>query len=367
MMSRREKMAMNLELALRIGLLFLVIYWVVQIIAPFLPAIIWAVIIAVASYPAFRWLEDKFGGRSGRAATVYTLLLLLLLIMPSVWLGQEAGVWGASVAERIRDGSLEIPPPPERVAGWPLIGERIDAFWTLASTNLSEAAQRATPQLRAVGEWMLRAVAGLASGVLQFALSIIIAGVLLTHTAASATFARRLFERLLPGSGAEFTKLSEQTIRSVATGVIGVALIQGALIGVAFVIMGIPGAPIWIIAVILLGIVQLPATLVTVPVIIWTFGAYDTLPAAIFTAWVIPAGLSDNVLKPLLLGRGVETPMLVIFVGAIGGFILSGIVGLFVGAVIVVLAYELFQAWLNQPAGKEEGSPAEGAADATSG
>ncbi len=355
------KMARNIELALRIGALFYVIFAVSRIVAPFVPALAWAVIIAVATFPAFRWLRDRLGGRSGRAATIFTLVLLLLLLLPATWLGTSAVDWGTEMAARIQDGSLKVPPPPDKVATWPIIGERVHTAWAMASSNLSEAAREAEVQLRAVGSWLLKTAAGVGLGVLQFALSIIIAGVLLAQSQGAAGFMRKLFRRAMPGSATDFTKLSEQTIRSVATGVIGVALIQSALIGVALVAIGVPGAPIWIIAVLILGIVQLPATLVTVPVIIWVWGSQEALAATLFTAWVIPAGLADNVLKPLLLGRGVEAPMLVIFIGAIGGFIATGIIGLFVGAVILVLAYELFRAWLDESTsvGEISASPTE--------
>jgi predicted PurR-regulated permease PerM len=343
-------MIRNIELALRIGAIFVVIYLVAKIIAPFVPAIAWAVIIAVALFPVYGWLRGRLGGRSGMAATLLTVAMLLLLLLPAVWLGTSAVSWGTEVSQKISDGTLKVPPPPARVATWPLIGDKVHEAWALASSNLSEAVSEAEVQLRAVGKWLLRTVAGVGMGVLQFALSIIVAGVLLAHSQGATGFMRRLVRRVVPGSTTDFTTLAEQTIRSVATGVIGVALIQAALIGVALVLVGVPGAPIWIIAVLLLGVVQLPATLITIPIIIWVWGSQEPLVATLFTIWVIPAGLSDNVLKPLLLGRGVEAPMLVIFIGAIGGFIASGIIGLFVGAVILVLAYELFQAWLNESA-----------------
>jgi len=346
--SRTEGSDSYLESAVRIGALFLVIYLVAQIVGPFIPVITWAVIIAVASYPAFVWLLKLFGGRAGPAATAYILLALVLLILPAFWLGQSMAEWGSNVADKIRDGSLVVPPPPEKVSEWPVIGQRVHETWALASTNLSAALSNYTVQLREVGQWLLRTAAGTAMGVLQFALSIIIAGVMLAHATGAARFARRFVRRFVPESRTDFVRLSEQTIRSVAAGVIGVALIQAALIGLGLIVMGVPGAPIWIIVVVVLGIVQLPATLVTLPVLIWVWGSQETLPAILFTAYIIPAGLADNVLKPLLLGRGVEAPMLVIFVGAIGGFVLSGIIGLFLGAVVLVLAYELFDAWLSE-------------------
>lgn len=256
--------------------------------------------------------------------------------------------WGTTIAQEIRDGRLRIPPPPDKVASWPLIGEELHEQWTLASTNLSAAINEADAQVRAIGQWLLRTAAGMGMGVLQFALSTVIAGVLLAHADNNTIFVRKLFKRLIPRAGTDFVTLAESTIRSVAVGVIGVAFIQAALIGVALIAVGVPGAPIWIVVSVVLGIVQLPVSLVTIPALIWVWGSQETVAAVLFTLWIIPAGLADNVLKPILLGRGVATPMLVIFVGAIGGFLLAGIIGLFVGAVILVLAYVLFQAWLNE-------------------
>jgi len=345
-----------IELALRVGGVFLVIYLVLQIVAPFIPAVAWAVIIAVAAHPAYAWLRDHLGGRAGLSASVVTGLFLLLLILPAAWLASEAMTWSAATAEHLRDGTLKIQPPPEKVSTWPVVGPAVHEAWALASTNLSEAVRRFAPQLRTLAGWLLPSVAGAGAGLLQFALSIAIAGVLLANSRAAGEWSRSLFARIMPARASDFSSLCEATIRSVATGVIGVALIQAALIGVALVAIGLPGAPIWIIAIVLLGIVQLPASLVTVPCLIWVWGSHDALPATLFTVWVIPAGLADNVLKPLLLGRGVAAPMLVIFLGAIGGFIAAGIIGLFVGAVVLVLAYELFQAWLEGERAPQEPS-----------
>lgn len=341
-------MSRNIETALRIGAVFLVIYWVALIVAPFIPVLVWGIIIAVALYPAYRWLRARFGGRDGWTAVVFTALALVVLIGPAAWLGQEMVAWGTKIAGKISDGTLKIPAPPDGVATWPVIGERVHEFWSLASTNLSAAASQAEVQLRAIGSWLLKTGAGVGMGILQFTLSIIIAGALMAHADSAVPFAHRLASRLAPGSVTDFVTLSERTIRSVATGVIGVAIIQAALVGVGLVAIGVPAAPVWIIVCLVVGVVQLPVTIVTLPILLWVWGSHETLPAALFTLWIIPAGLADNVLKPILLGRGAGSPMLVIFVGAIGGFILAGIVGLFVGAVVVVLAYELFNAWLNQ-------------------
>lgn len=225
--------ARNLESAVRIGALFLVIYFVVQIVAPFISTIAWAMIIAVASYPAYRRLLNRFDGRTGLTATLLTVFAMLILVVPAASLGKSTVEWGTAIASRISEGTLQIPPPPDKIATWPIIGRQLHEFWALASTNLSAAMKSADVQLRAIGEWLLSTAAGVGMGVIQFALSIIIAGVMLAKSEDGASFARKLFKRLAPSSAAKFVTLSEQTIRSVAVGVIGVALIQAALIGVA--------------------------------------------------------------------------------------------------------------------------------------
>jgi predicted PurR-regulated permease PerM len=181
----------------------------------------------------------------------------------------------------------------------------------------------------------------------MFVVSIIIAGVLLANSARNNQAARTLAERLAGERGTKIIELEAATVRSVAQGIIGVALIQSILAGLGCLVVGVPGAGFWALLVLILSIVQLPALLILGPIIIYVFSAYSTVTAVIFAIWSFPVGISDAFLKPLLMGRGVDVPMLVIFIGAIGGFMASGIIGLFVGAIILVLGYKLFLAWLN--------------------
>ena len=335
-----------IEAAIRIGVIALLAVWAFQIIAPFISPILWGVIIAVAAYPVFRWLARKLGGRTGLAATVFTLLALLILITPTIWLTGALIEWGQTTADQFKEGTLAVPAPPDSVAEWPIIGERLHRFWALAHSNLQQAMESAAPQLKAAGGWMLGSAAAAGKGVLLFTFSIIIAGVFLANAQGAAGFANSLFTRLAPESGKKFARLSERTVRSVATGVVGVAIIQTVLVTIGFVLADVPAAAFLAMICLLLAVIQLPLGLVVIPVIIYVWANDTTLVALLFTIWSVPAMLSDNVLKPILLARGVEAPMLVIFLGAIGGFVLNGIIGLFTGAVILVLAYELFQAWL---------------------
>ena len=336
------------EAAIRIGLVFLLAAWCFLIVEPFIIPILWGMIIAVASYPIYRWMQIKLGGRGKLAATVFTLLALTLLITPTVMLVNTVADTTQTLSEELQDGSLTIPPPPASVREWPIIGEELSSFWSRASENLGTTLASIAPQLKQAGGWLLSTAAGAGVGILQFVFSIIIAGVILANAAGVGEFLKALARRLTGDRGEEFATLTSKTVRSVAQGVLGVALIQSLLAGVGLLAAGVPGAGLWALLVLLLAIVQLPPILILAPIILYVFSASSTTVAVVFMIWSILVSMSDAFLKPLLLGRGVEVPMLIILVGAIGGMIYSGIIGLFVGAVVLALGYELFKAWLEE-------------------
>lgn len=338
-----------IDSAIRLGAIAVLVIWSFTIIQPFLTVVLWAVIITVSVYPAHRWLADKLGGRQGLAATIIAVAGLAVIIGPVAALSSTLVENAQESAADLEDGTLKIPPPAESVAEWPFVGEQLHSAWSLAATNLEEALLSLKPQLQELGKIVLSLAAAAGIGVLQFIVSLIIAGVLLGTGARGADFATDTLNRLAPGNGKRLAKLAEGTIRGVATGVIGVAFIQALLAGVGFVAAGIPGAGLWTVLCLLLGIVQITMGIVCIPVVVYAFTILDTTWAVVFLIYMIPVMAVDNVLKPLLMGRGVEAPTLVVFLGAIGGFITSGFVGLFVGAVVLVLAYELFQAWVRGP------------------
>ena len=338
-----------IDTAIRLGAIAILIIATFNIVEPFVGIVMWSVIIAVSLYPAYMWTAGKLGGSHRTAAAIVTILGLLIIIVPSVGLTTALVETAQTVATELEDGSLEIPPPAASIADLPFVGERLHAFWSLAADNLTAALESMKPQLQSLGTSALSVAAAAGMGVLQFAVSLIIGGILLAKSDGGSAFATAAFERLAPGQGERFSKLAEGTIRGVASGVIGVALIQALLAGIGFVIAGIPGAGFWALLCLLLGVMQLSIALVCIPVIIYAFTTLDTTWAIVFLIYNVPVAALDNVLKPLLMGRGVEAPMLVVFIGAIGGFITSGFIGLFVGAVTLVLAYELFQAWVAGP------------------
>jgi predicted PurR-regulated permease PerM len=354
------------ELSVRIGLVALLGVWCFQILRPFIAPVIWGAIIAVAVYPAHRKLAELLGGRVRLSAVLLTLVGLLLLLVP---IGLFAGslVDSAQVLKaRIDAQPLSVPPPPANVADWPLIGAPLYELWSSAATNFAETLHRFAPQLKSVGGWLLAAGAGTGAGIAQFLVSLVISGVFLASSAGSVSIVGVLMKRVAGDAGQSYLELAGQTIRSVAVGILGVAVIQASLLGVGFAAVGLPHAGIWTVLCLGLGVLQLPAIIVVLPAVIYVFATDTTFVAVLFTAWSVLSGFSDTFLKPILLGRGASVPMLVIFLGSIGGFLWSGFIGLFVGAILLSLGYEMLVAWVAETA-EAEAAPATPAAPQTAG
>lgn len=348
--STEDQVTRSIEVFIRLGLIIALVIWCFQILQPFITTIVWGMIIAIALQPPFNWLLARMGYRYGLTAAIFTVIALAALLTPAIELSAAMVQTAREVTDSIRDGSYVVPPAPDVVRDWPFVGEQVHAGWSLASDNLQAALQQYSPQLRKAASWLLSTAAGAGLSLLQFAISIIVAGFFLAYSRNSAEFARRLGRRLAGDTGEKYAALASSTVSSVAQGVLGVAFIQALLAGIGFVVMGIPGAGLWTLLVLILGIVQLSPGLIIFPTVIYVFSTSATSIAIAYLIWGVAVGLVDNILKPILLGRGVPVPMAVIFLGAIGGFITTGFVGLFVGAVVMVMGYELFTLWLNADA-----------------
>lgn len=335
-----------LESTIRIGLVLLLIYWCYKIAQPFIPIIFWGIIIAVAIKPIYDRLKSVLGGRGSLAATLITLLTLIILIVPTYLLSGSLISSSKEYLVHLKEGTLSVPPPSERVSSWPLIGKPLYEFWSLASDNLEAALMKITPQLKNFATPLLTSVAGVGVGILKLVVSIVITGVLLAKADSGTQAALAFATRLRPERGGETVQLAAATVRSVALGILGVALIQALLSGIGFAIVGVPGAGLWALLVLIVAVVQLPTLLILGPMIVYVFSTNNTVIAVVFAVWCIIIGISDNILKPLLMGRGVDVPMIVIFIGAIGGVIAYGIPGLFAGAFVFALSYKLFLSWL---------------------
>jgi predicted PurR-regulated permease PerM len=332
---------------LQIGALLLLLIWCFDIVRPFIGIMVWALIIAVAVYPLHLSLTAKLGGREKSSAFILVFIGLAIIFVPTWVLGESAITGLKALATDLKAGTLTIPTPSPDVANWPVIGEKVHSIWAGAATNLEATLGQYEEQLQALGHSVVGFATGTIAGIFQFIFATIIGGVLLLQGRGGFEVSRNIMTSLVgTQNGDKFTNLSILTIRSVVKGVLGVAVIQAVLSAIGLVLIGVPAAGLWAGAVLVLAIIQLPPILILGPIAFWVFSVADTVPATIFLVYAIIVSSSDAFLKPMLLGRGVDTPMLVILIGAIGGAISAGIVGLFIGAVILALGYELLVAWM---------------------
>lgn len=346
-LNRDHNVERAVEASIHIGLLILLAAACLGIVAPFLTLIAWGAIIAVAVYPGHRKLQAALGERASWSSVIVTLVMLAFLIVPIVLLTGTLIEGVQDLAAQLKDGTLSIPPPPARIKTWPVIGVPLSDTWGLAATNFTALLRSFAPQVRLVIPRLLSASAVIGLTVLQFVLSIVIAGFILANAGAAAKAMHSLAGRLFSESGPEFERLVGSTIRSVTSGIFGVALIQAVLAGLGFLFVGLPGAGLWAVIFLIAAILQV-GTIVLIAAAIYGFTVASTTSAVIFMVWCILVALMDNVLKPILLGRGAAVPMAVVFLGAIGGFLGMGMIGLFVGATVLSVGYKLFLAWLEK-------------------
>jgi predicted PurR-regulated permease PerM len=336
------------DVTIKLGVLLLLLAWCFKIIYPFVSIVLWALIIAVAIFPLFKTMSKKMGNSKKISATIITLVFLSIIIIPGILFTSSLVDGVKRLSSDIDNKSFYIAPPPEEVAEWPLVGGTIYGTWKLASESLEDVVTKYESELLAVGNWVLSALMGTGIGLIQFILSVIIAGVFLASSDSGGKMLRRFYRRLVGERGEEFAKASEITVRNVAKGVLGVSVIQSFLAGIVFLLAGIPYAGLWALICLILCVIQLGPGLVIIPVIVYLFATTGTWIAILWTIALVVVMISDNILKPLLMGKGAPVPMLVIFLGSIGGFITSGFIGLFIGAIILSLGYKLFIAWLEE-------------------
>ena len=347
-----------LDVLIRAGLIVVLVLFCFQIFHPFLNLMLWALILAVTLYPLHRRLRARLGGHDGWSATLLVLIAVVVLLVPLILLGSSLAESVEKSLDIIRASDFRVRPPAASVANWPLIGQPLYDAWLQASTDFSGVMQRFAPQIRATLLVAFGSLAGLGIGLLIFIVALIIAGIFMAYGELGNRSAIDIASRISgPEKGPQIARLCTSTIRAVAMGVVGIAFIQMLLIGVALVIKGVPGAGLLALAVLLLGIMQLPATLITIPVIVYVFSTegFGTVPL-VFAIYLFIAGLADNVLKPLLLGRGVNVPMPVVLIGALGGMVTNGVIGLFIGPVVLAVGYQLFWQWVRdqpEPAGPD--------------
>jgi predicted PurR-regulated permease PerM len=346
-----------IQIAIRLGLLAFLIYWTFVLLRPFIPILVWSVVLSVALYPAYDWLSAHLGQRPRTAAVITTILVLAVFLGPATWLGFGLVDGLRSISDQLTSGDLGIPSPPDRIRDWPMIGTRLYDIWEMASENLDAAFRQFAPHLKPLAGPILAIAGSAGTGTLKFIASVVVAGFLFPSGPKHVATVRNMLARIVPQRSADFLALAGATIRTVAQGVIGIAVLQSLLAGIGLKIAGVPHAGVLAFAVLLLSIVQIGSAPILIPVIIWIWTVKDVGSAVLITIYLVLVGISDNVLRPLLMSRGLSTPVLVIFIGVLGGTLAHGIVGLFVGPIVLSVAWELMMAWISEERGVNDQAP----------
>ncbi|QLJ48017.1 AI-2E family transporter [Raoultella ornithinolytica] len=346
----KRLVARFLDMFIRFGLILALASFCYTVFSPFLNMMLWAVILAVTLYPLHQYFATRLGGKQGWSSTLIVLLGIVLIVVPTVLMISSLGESVSVMIDKLSGRAFVIPPPSAHIATIPIVGEKISVLWLKASNDLPGLISNYRTQIGDIAKATLGILASMGGGLLGFILSFIVAGIIMTWGAAGADSARRIAIRLTDeNKGQSLVKLCTSTIRAVAQGVIGVALIQALLVGVIMIVAGIPAVGIFFILALILGIAQIPVILVTAPAIalMWSLGDHGTAMNIVYTILLIVAGMADNVLKPLMLGRGVDAPMPVVLIGALGGMAASGILGMFIGATLLSIGYRIFMSWVN--------------------
>ena len=349
-----------MTLAVRIGILIFLVFMCVRYFAPFASLMLWGLILAVSLYPIYLRFLSKMGNRHGRTATVMVLVGLIILGVPTAMIASSFAEQVYTTYNAVENNTLKIREPDPRVADWPIIGEKLYSTWANIANDLPGYINDNQDQITNLTKGIVSGALNTMTGILLFLVSLIIAGIMMAYGESGSASFQKIYRRIAgPRRGPELWSLSVGTIRSVANGVIGIAFIQALILGIGLILADIPAAGVLAVVILFLGIAQLPALLITIPAIgyMWTLGDLSTTMNIIMTIYLIIGGFSDGILKPILLGRGVDAPMPVILIGAIGGMITAGIIGLFIGAVFLAVGYMIFMGWVD--AGDESASQGE--------
>jgi len=335
----------NLLAILVIGGLCGFSFWILR---PFLPAMVWATMIVVATWPMMIAVEQRLWGRRWLAVTVMIALQLLVFVVPFslavatiVENSERIAGWVRAIAE------FRIPPPPDFVIAIPLVGERIAEVWReVIAAGPEELARRAAPYAGRVATWFVSEVGSFGAVALQFVLTIIVAAVMYFHGEGAAQMARDFARRLAGEQGDRTVHLAGQAIRGVALGVVVTALAQSILGGIGLAVAGIPFATVLTAVMFMLALAQIGAGPVLAIAVIWLYWSGSPGWGTALLVWTIIVGSLDNVLRPILIRRGADLPLLLIFAGVIGGLVSFGLVGIFVGPVVLAVTWTLLVAWI---------------------
>ncbi len=345
--NRNKFVNWSIEAAIQIGLLVFIVLSSYMIFKPFIVPVAWGIIIAISIFPLAKRLNTLIGNRKKITAVIMTVLVLSLVLIPTILFTGSIIDSIRNLSQSFEEGELSFT-LPEKDGELSTAQQFVIEKWQDISQNLEQTLIKIAPQLKQASQFLISSITGLGGSLIMFIIAIIIAGVFLTNAEGGHNIALKLFKKLTGNRAEELLQLSIATIRSVMQGVIGVAVIQAILVGIGFFAAGVPGAAVLTLIVMILAIVQFPPIIIIIPVIFYVYSTASTGVVIAFTIWSILASLSDNILKPMLLGRGMDIPMIVILIGAIGGMMAAGMIGLFVGPVVLALGYQLFQAWMDE-------------------
>jgi predicted PurR-regulated permease PerM len=337
-----------LDIFLRAIFLSLLLAWCFLIAQPFFVVVIWSMIISVSLYPVFSYLVKLFRGRKSIALTIIGLAFMVIFLFPAIKSMRSILSHADQLNSFLDNPDSKIPPPTESVKEWPVVGDQLYVLWSEASSNLESFLENHREKVKGILAWFLATIGGVLKDVVLSIFALIVALLFLNYAQSAHVGINAFATRLLGNAGESYVATARDTIRSVVKGILLVAIIQTALSYIGLALMGIPGTSIITLLVLILAITQLPISIVLIPVAIYSFTMAGTTAAIIFSVYIILVGLSDNLLKPIFLGRGLKVPMIVILIGSIGGMLMHGIVGLFVGAVVLAIGYETYRLWLNQ-------------------
>ncbi|WP_087001123.1 AI-2E family transporter [Rhizobium sullae] len=330
----------------RLGIIGLFAYWTLLLIAPFALIAVWSAILAVALFPMFEALSRLFGNRPVIAATVIVVACLVLIIAPLALVAVNFVDALQALVGKLRTENFALPAAPATIREWPIVGERIYGAWNQLASNLASTIIKFQAPIREVMGVVITKFASIGGGVLSFIASIILSGIFLTMSARLAVAIQILASRIAGDKGVGFARLAGTTVRNVSRGVIGVAFLQALLCGLCFAFFGVPASGALTFLVFVLCVMQLGPALVLMPVVVWAWLSWPALIAFAFTVVAVPIMIVDNILKPILMARGLSTPMPVILIGVIGGTLSYGLLGLFLGPVVLSVFYELLRAWV---------------------
>ena len=332
------------DIFIRVSFIAILFIWSFTIIKPLFMITLWGIIIAVSSFPLHKGLTKILRGRDKLSAILLVLTGLICVILPVVLFMDSTIESLGKIAGNLKAGTLTIPPVSEEIKEIPVLGKKIGELWTLFTRDFSDIIEGVAPQLQIYAPKILGIISALGITIVQFIFSILIGGIFLMNAEVSSRGAGKIFKILIGEFVEDFHEVAAGTIKSVVQGVVGIAVIQAVFAGIGMLVVGVPGAGIWSILVMILAIIQLPPMIILVPIAVYVYSTQTITIGVLYIIWTLFVGILDNLLKPFLLGRGVDIPMLVILLGSLGGMLTYGIIGLFAGPVILALGYKFIVA-----------------------